>query len=287
MKNIFKDSLKSIHHNKQYFPWFPAKGVSFIDGFDQIILDIEPGDLILLEPEPDNKYDSYAVKLIHIVTNEYVGHLPAEHCKEFYKELEQGRRWYGVVESVYNEKDKNPGLRISLTLESPLDNLSDQKVFKKKNIEFLKEISKYFDFKEDPLDFLIYIRSLLGEDDGSHQKFQHNSNEEILESIKKLSHSGMDVSLFTPLGLEDLDNDVLSQIKEGSLSEETFEMFLPRFINTELSNNSIYVTSDDNSASWGNHKDEPRIVHMNLTGRLIAVIVCRIADMSNIKVYFK
>lgn len=287
MKNIFKESLQSIEKNKSYFPWFPARGVSFIDNFDEIILDIEPGDLIVLEPEPENKYDNYAVKLIHDITEEYIGHLPAEHCKDFYKELEAGRRWYGIVESTYNEKDKNPGLRISLTLESPLDDIVEQKKLKKDNLKFLKDISQYFEFKEDPLDFLIYTRSLLGEDDGSQQNFQHNSDEEILNTVKKLSYAGMDVSLFTVQGLEDLENDVISQIENGDFNEKTFTMFLPDFIDITLNDNTVIAISHDEDVVWSNEDKSPRIVEMNLVGRLIATIVCKIAYMGNIEVSFR
>lgn len=287
MKNIFKESLHSIEKNKNYFPWFPARGVSFIDDFNEIITRIEPGDLIALEPEPENKYDNYAVKLIHIITNEYIGHLPAEHCRDFYDELEMGRRWYGIVESIYDEEDKNPGLRISLTLESHIDDIEEQKEFKKDNLKFLKEISEYFEFKEDPLDFLIFIRSLIGEENKGKQSFQHNSDNEILDVVKTLSEGKMDVSLFTYQGMEDLETDAQDQVENEEFSEKTFTMFLPDFIDVEVDGNNVIISSDHEDIIWEDSDDTPRVTTMNLLSRMVTVIVCRIADISDTNVYFE
>ena len=162
----------------------------------------------------------------------------------------------------------------------------EQKKFKKDNLKFLKDISQYFEFKEDPLDFLIYIRGFLGEDNGSQHKFQHNSDKEIINAIKKLSYTGMDISLFTVPGLEDLEKDVTSQIENGDFNENTFTMFLPDFIDIVLNDKSVVVISHDEDVVWSDEDKSPRIASMNLIGSLIAIIVCKIAYMKNLEVSF-
>ena len=198
-----------------------------------------------------------------------------------------GRRWYGIVESIYDEEDKNPGLRISLTLESPLDDLVEQKKFKKDNLKFLKEISEYFEFKEDPLDFLIFIRSLIGEENKGKQSFQHNSDNEILDVVKTLSEGKMDVSLFTYQGMEDLESDVQDQVENEEFSEKTFTMFLPDFIDVEVDGDNVIISSDHEDIIWEDSDDTPRVTTMNLLSRMVTVIVCRIADISDTNVYFE
>ena len=96
----------------------------------------------------------------------------------------------------------------------------------------------------------------------------------------------MDISLFTVPGLEDLEKDVTSQIENGDFNEKTFTMFLPDFIDIVLNDKSVVVISHDEDVVWSDEDKSPRIASMNLIGRLIAIIVCKIAYMKNLEVSF-
>lgn len=109
----------------------------------------------------------------------------------------------------------------------------------------------------------------------------------LLDVVKTLSEGKMDVSLFTYQGMEDLESDVQDQVENEEFSEKTFTMFLPDFIDVEVDGDNVIISSDHEDIIWEDSDDTPRVTTMNLLSRMVTVIVCRIADISDTNVYFE
>lgn len=87
----------------------------------EIVKSLTPddGNLLFLEPEPTNEYDSCAVKVIHAPTGNHIGYLARENNYEVFMALKRGEKLN--VEIVGFENTIKPTLLITEAEEADDD----------------------------------------------------------------------------------------------------------------------------------------------------------------------
>ena len=59
-------------------------------GAQAIVMGLTEGDELILEPEPSNQYDPYAIRVIHPASSEHIGYVAKEFASEIAPMLEAG-----------------------------------------------------------------------------------------------------------------------------------------------------------------------------------------------------
>lgn len=227
MDNVFERTRNAIDKGKKV-PVLPVKGTSFIPQFNKIVTGIDPDDTVSLVPDPDNKYDPYAVRIIHDKTGEFIGHLPKENCPEYHDEITKGNKWNAIIDTVYDPVNGNSaGIRIVL---DPIQELSVPES------ELVSIVLKYLDVSNSEAtviarSFMSLAKELAQENgmdmDDKFDMRVHNSAVLFLKG-------NTDIGLFTESALDDIAGEYAGLADNDPMSwdiEEIFDGLIPEFVN--------------------------------------------------------
>ena len=115
MENIFIDTNMDFEPIPQLIN---LSGVTF-EGRQDIISQLEIGQVISLVRDPFNKWDKFAIKVFTIYNNRdiQIGWIPKNIAQILAPEIDAGVKWYGIIDKIIGGNDKNWGILVKLNYE--------------------------------------------------------------------------------------------------------------------------------------------------------------------------
>lgn len=101
--------------NSIYLLTVPIAGLFYTDDINNLIDDLSVDDQLILEREPDNEHDKYAI-LVNDSYGEKLGYIPRENNKIIARLMDAGKNIYGKVKEIKDE-DKYDRVMIDVFME--------------------------------------------------------------------------------------------------------------------------------------------------------------------------
>jgi len=108
--------LVPASHAELDFSVFPVAGFGFHEG-PKVILQLQPGDELMLVPEPENPHDARAIRIE--ACGRHIGYVPRSENRQLIRLLEQGAELRAHVIRVQPGAESWDVLRVGVRLRFP------------------------------------------------------------------------------------------------------------------------------------------------------------------------
>lgn len=281
--NIFEQTIDALTEEKDP-PMFPARGVSFIDNYDSVVKNINPGEFIRLVPDPENKFDPMAIRLVHDISGKFLGHFPGEQCNNFYKQWDMGHRWSAIVEMIFDtdseESGKNAGIRMSLTPGTPDDPEEFSRTVNSLDEKMIRQLAEEIGDHDIAEKFFLFIREIVGFPE-TDEITDPASSFRVFNTGRILHEHAVDLSLLNEESISRLRSQMSGcDISEGTDLTDMLSGYVPDFIiidvDESLNTPVIVVRTDHDAMKQTLWNDNER--YFTLVGRIIRIVISHVAD---------
>jgi len=91
-------------------------GTTFVTNSYELMSNLGSGDKLLLQREPNNKYDSNAIAVLN-TDSKKLGHIPKDTAVELSRHIDNGKQWQCYVSEITGHQYQNLGCNIKIILE--------------------------------------------------------------------------------------------------------------------------------------------------------------------------
>lgn len=284
METIFE---KCRNKRLRTAPTIKSNGITFVDNIEEKIFNINYGDRVDFIPEPDNKFDQYAVKIV--CNGEFMGYMPKKINTCFLDEVDAGHKWHGKIANIFypnKELGSSPGIRMSLVYdgkegeEKKFDALEVAKNGVKDN-----QFAKWGVSDDDVLELIEFVYSTIGKPD-TRDRNHPLSLENMLLAIDYFIEYEVNIPQLTQALKRGYDNSLGLRESVNELSKVSFEEggLIPSSCYVMTEGNEVRIISVSGTDSFWTVEGNPQEF---AEGAIIDFLVRRVtAPYGDIKIVY-